>query len=936
MSTSLLDDIYLNSIEGNVLDEYSSYTYNITFSALPQSFYSTGVLPIGYKYGKNKVIIAQTGVTTKFNIDNLQIETVTDTNGTTLTQQKSYSTTVAFQITEPQGSSLLTLFQVAFNKLRKIDEGLGNDYDLLYKPNETSGPLSLPYMLEVSLIGHRTWDADENIQMIEATEFGTESSSKFETIGNWVFPFYLTQFDFNPTTDGTEYNFQGATISQVSKKLVKEARKLAEDTNIKGTTIKELFNDLTEQLTVQLQNSTAFASFGDEIPPGKGYHKFDIRLGDKYDAQGNTSRDWHDEVIQVMEVLKDEKAPVEDGIDKGQGKSQEELSSDKETAPKIVEMKFAKGRSIKYCIEQIIKTNHNMGTFVTDQICGADGKVTGTKKTNDPIWSVSVIESTVAQRGKTIPTGGPAFELVFKVDLKYQAGVTCSNATQKNETEADKKNAVDQWSIVKKYDYMFTGLNDQVLDVDLSFPQGQIFLFPENGGLRPTYKDSKAGSRSKTNITVAEDRTKDRLLLSAEAGAADVKVLLEHFKQLGKDIKEAVTNIGKNTREVIEGFKNQADMAGGALGSLRGGVSPRLPSSPASLFSRAGSIAKGTQVLDGLFEDVQEFQQALEDAAEDLAGGINIAAGQIAKIIAEAANPFDFTSQLSGKLNSLSAGIDGLVGQVNNATGLDLSAGDIPGLGEAQDLIDEVSNFIETPSGFGGGSGWGNNYSFTKLEREAPDNDLIYLEEFDFLNDDTKDGWNFDGTRLGGEALKFGVDGDGNKTLDLTQAQAYMTTALSYGKTGIPYLVSMDLKIKGDPYWFGRTNYRNAEALSEAPSILENSDGSLVFKEENSIDRTDGTSAPYGSGSVLTAFKYVFPKEYDHFDENFDEHTGQVKFTKLDPAFSGYYLVTKVVHSFARGMFEQELSCVKMLKEPNFVISVEKEEDEESETEAVG
>ena len=248
MSTvsSLNQDIYVDGITGNILDEYSSYTYNITFSALPMSFYSSGILPIGYNNGGGKVIIAQTGVTTKFNIDNLQIETVTDNNGTTLSNQKAYSTTVGFKITEPQGSSLVTLFQVLFNKLRKLDQEVNkNDYDLLYKPNETSGPLSLPYMLEVQLIGHRTWDADSDTSMIEALEFGTSASSEFETIGNWVFPFYLTAFDFNPTSDGTEYTFQGATISNVAKKLIKETRILSKGITIKGKNIPELFADFS-------------------------------------------------------------------------------------------------------------------------------------------------------------------------------------------------------------------------------------------------------------------------------------------------------------------------------------------------------------------------------------------------------------------------------------------------------------------------------------------------------------------------------------------------------------------------------------------------------------------------------------------------------------------------------------------------------------------
>ena len=37
---------------GNILDEYSSYTYNLTFSMLPMSFYHSGNLPVGYSSAK--------------------------------------------------------------------------------------------------------------------------------------------------------------------------------------------------------------------------------------------------------------------------------------------------------------------------------------------------------------------------------------------------------------------------------------------------------------------------------------------------------------------------------------------------------------------------------------------------------------------------------------------------------------------------------------------------------------------------------------------------------------------------------------------------------------------------------------------------------------------------------------------------------------------
>ena len=138
----------------NVVDSYSSYTYNITFSMLPQSFWFSGVLPIGSDQ-VNKMIIAQTGVTTKFNIDNLTIQTVADNYGSTFTSSLGYTTKATFEITEPLGSSLVTLMHEGFNQLKKLDAQLGNDSDQLYNKKESMGPLDLMYLLEVDLIGHR-------------------------------------------------------------------------------------------------------------------------------------------------------------------------------------------------------------------------------------------------------------------------------------------------------------------------------------------------------------------------------------------------------------------------------------------------------------------------------------------------------------------------------------------------------------------------------------------------------------------------------------------------------------------------------------------------------------------------------------------------------------------------------------------------------------
>jgi len=161
----------------NAVDIYDSYTYNITFSMLPNSFWHTGKLPIGNN-AVNKIIVAQTGVTTKFNIDNLTIETVNDNYGSTSTSSLTYTTKATFEITEPLGSSLISLMQRGYGILEKLDAVAGNTAEGLY--DKDSGPLDLLYLMEVDLIGHRGHYVDgDEMARSEERRVGKECRSRW-------------------------------------------------------------------------------------------------------------------------------------------------------------------------------------------------------------------------------------------------------------------------------------------------------------------------------------------------------------------------------------------------------------------------------------------------------------------------------------------------------------------------------------------------------------------------------------------------------------------------------------------------------------------------------------------------------------------------------------------------------------------------------------
>ena len=887
----------------NAVDIYSSYTYNITFSMMPQSFWHSGVLPLGTS--NEKIIIAQTGVTTKFNIDNLTINTVNDNYGSTATSALTYTTKATFEITEPLGSSLISLMTRAYKQLQEMDLKNGNSSAELYKKG--AGPLDLLYLLEVELIGYRgeSFDSEsKGFTMFEA-ETDVSPAGAGEVFGKYAWPTYLTQFDFKPDSEGTKYSFEVVSIDQYVKTLSDDTRNIKKDLELKGENITDILTKLGAEITKQIVAGVAGLVPGETDT--KKCHEVKIKMGQMHDGttNGTPSTEWHESANVIpdryIKILPEPEAQA-DAVKK---------TGDEAKKKREFTYNVKKGTSVSDAIRDIMSHSATFPGLITDQILDpADpNKVIKRKDPEkEPTYSYK-IHSTLLASDKTTYTGGPQYTITYNIDLKQQGGAQTGD--EKNKTKKQQKDIIDSWYIVKKYDYMFTGLNDQVQDIDITFSNAQIFLFPEYGGLGPTYLDNPSTSQNSSDVEAGQ-----RLEAAVLANSRDAELYLEYFQKLQMDLQGALSQIATDGKDFLEGLQSQMKGPAGALIKANG----RLPSSPSAVFRKLKVIESTTQFFDKTFEDLTDLQESLEDSANDWAGGLNLK-GRVAEIVKKAASPFDFvTTTISGGLSTISNGIDGFVNSINDATGLSLSPDDIPGLGDAQGIIDTLDGAISgspgpndgfNPGVLGGGT-WN-----TLVTTAVAENTFTYLEELDFS---FLEGVDDVASVRRVKAVPYCTP---DSEAGSTAAQHYFSTMLSSSGTGVPYLNRLRMSIKGDPYWLGRKNYVKDIASGKQITVLEDDGGQPRWKPEFSTDRSDTSTAAYDAGSIYLGFRYFFPKEYEIYQEDPSQHTGKIEYSKMDMAYSGYYLVTRTTHQFAGGKFLQDIEAVKTNTYPNIVVEAD-------------
>ena len=915
---AFLPEELANNILINPADAFASYTYRLTFSMLPYSFFSTGKVNLGTK-DTNRIIISQTGVT-KFQIDELEINSIVHPSPPpNLPGNRTSAYRLSFNLQEPFGMSFIDLLNRTAYEINKKDK--------IAFPNNTLPPLqTMPYVMEIELIGITEPD--------DPVDVGQDDNNVFYKT---AIPFRVVNFDINPAVSGTTYAVQGVTINEISATADSSITIVPKDITITGSTVAELLDSLTKKMNEQqtaitgtaVVNQTDQQKFekeqgryvlGEEgfpkrpdifakgLPIDKEYSTAPIALKEVKNLKNKTTT-----TVAVQDI------------------SGEEDDATTAIGP-VMTIKVPEGTEISKLMIQLGSLNSEYCNATHRYDVGEEAAEfpESAKPTDETQVVVPEVRRTWDwPTQKFTKTGKMALVHTFHLTGRLNSTSVMSPAELKlpndeTETTETRKAAVDR-GVVKAYNYMYTGVNDQVLNVDMNINNGIRYLMPGYGGKQSNYSLSPAGAADKVAIEKIDQ-------VEQEQTATVESEILAKFENIGKDIKDTLTKLATLPIELTADLVALATGlnplgAGGLTTKNIRTLNPRLPSSPLAILQKTNTIGELTSSLDTLTSSITDLQSEIEGTISDFISG------QISGIVSKAFTPFDI---LDSKLNKIANGINGYIDQIDSALGdigLDQFGIDTTSLlDEARDKVDQLSNALPPsgtlPDGFTGGN---------TVNNITDSFDSLYAEEFEYNDSDEGPEYGQDiGGSIFGEYDKEAVkERDGVLPPSKFANRSLFSTMLSNSALGTPYMVRTTLEIKGDPFWFGKVSQTDDNFV-----FIRGKD--FLGDQTNEVDKVrkvsaDTNTAPYGIGEVCFFFAYLYPREYDTWSDDMSRNTGEMVDLSMNKSFSGQFTPYRVTHIFATGTFRQQLDAYRIIykgqypKKTKFGESVVKEQQDADE-----
>tara|TARA_Y100000389_G_scaffold203355_1_gene251527 strand:+ start:1249 stop:4104 length:2856 start_codon:yes stop_codon:yes gene_type:complete len=596
---------YIGDVFGNILDRYDLPTYNLKLYMIgPGSKNTSAGNPAGvtqdsdvsdgndaretvankkgtlYTTGdgylnnsvtappENTVVLAQTGVT-EVGIDELEIVTVPGAIGGGVEGSQ-----VNFTITQPNAADFP-------DQIVKARTYLGAPADAI----------DCPFFLEITFRGRK--ESNENMDDWDMDKGGELA----DISGPFVYTLLLKNFSMSIDQSGSTYQFQ--TVMKNDTYTADTFFRTRKFYTISGRTIGMLLKDLETQTNEYNEKEDIIdrISFGLDALGEKDFSKEGsdkvLESRDDYFVPNFDITDQSLDIDNAETIAKITKLEVTEAKDTEEAAEESEETPDKAKSSAInknpetnnITLDLKEGITMDRVLGIILSMNKEFMQKASRSKDIEDPENEEVEPTKEPIWydfrgSVEYVdfdnkEKVYAKLAHIIP--------VTRKSNKTDIAITPSEVDKNNNlTKEESKQRVNQMKIKKAYEYIFTGRNDQIINVNLDYREGMALLLPPDRGmlgdislnaqsiLNPSPKAKTESLKDNGVDKLVEEAEKDgksgsffdqlkKLKDDVEKGESFLKELGNAANFTGSQIKDLITNTNGSTAQQLEDLlSNQA------------------------------------------------------------------------------------------------------------------------------------------------------------------------------------------------------------------------------------------------------------------------------------------------------------------------------------------------------------------------------------------
>ena len=539
---------------------------------------------------ENTVVLAQTGVT-EVGIDNVSIFTVPGGDG-------SKQSACNFTIRQPNAADFPDQIVRARTYL-----GMAPD------------AMDCPLFLEINFVGYK--ESDMNQYTWNTDEGGQPQLIK----GPYIFPLILKNFSMNIDLSGSQYDFETVVKDDIpyADKFFRIPRLIT----ITGDSIYEMLADLEEQVNNLNEKNKKIEriSFGLPAPSGTTDAESDTVTLSAENFQGGSltktvpglllndqSLDIQnaENVAKVINPKTNEAKDTEEADAETKTKRLTSINIDKDADDNKISIDLKAQMTLEEVLGILLSMNKEfMEKSNRSKLDPTNTEVDINKKVMWYRFNTSVQYSDFDKKRKEYTKTAyfiPETYLSPRSDIAAMPEEVIKTAEI---TKEEARQRVNQMHVRKAYDYIFTGRNDQILDVNIQYNEGIALLLPTERGLLGDVSlnaSSVLNSNSVPKNESAKDGGIDKLNESAKKDGVG---FFDALKEL-KDTAESTLNlIGQAANFNTEQMKDLIDnQAGAAAQKLKNILSDQV-----SAQAIADSLTPGrtAQAQSNVTTEVDEF-----------------------------------------------------------------------------------------------------------------------------------------------------------------------------------------------------------------------------------------------------------------------------------------------------------------------------------------